>query len=144
MGVTRGPSEGDVIRYEGLAERAVAPRGKKNAPEARASGAGMWSKRSGLLRQVLGAVGAQHVQHQFRVGRGTDGVVQDDIARGDWLAVNACVGVVIRAHSGTGEGNSGEEAASARVGEHLSAQGYVRVRRGIAPDGTGCDRGVAA
>src|SRR5271154_6331800 len=135
MGVTRGPSEGDVIRCEGLAERAVAPRGKKNAPEARASGAGMWLKRSGLLRQVLGAVRAQGVEHELGIRCGTHSAVQDNIARGDWLAVNACVGVVVRTHGRAGQRDSGEEGASARGGGELCAQSYL---------GPGRDGGRAA
>src|SRR5271155_4676558 len=144
MGVTRGPSEGDVIRCEGLAERAVAPRGKKNAPEARASGAGMRSKRSGLLRQVLGAVGAQGVQQELGIRRGANRTVQHNLAGGDFLSVDAFVGVVVRANGGTGQRNSREEAAGARIGEHLRAQGYVGIRRGVSPNGACGNRGVAA
>src|SRR6202041_4094510 len=71
-----------------------------------------------------------------------DGIVQDDFPRRNFLSIDAFVGVVIRANRGTRKRDSGEQTASARVGEHFRAQAYVGIRRGISANGTGRDRGI--
>src|SRR6204780_168733 len=68
----------------GATIREIAPRKKKRRRQ-EPSGAESVSKRDRLLRQVLGAVGAQSLEREGRVRSGRDGAVQHAFARGEFL-----------------------------------------------------------
>ena len=72
--------------------------------------------RSGFLQcgeQLLGAI-----------WRG-DGVVEDDVLRAHFFAIDVFVGSIVWAERGTCERDPGEEPSSAGVGKYFSAQGDI-------------------
>jgi len=72
--------------------------------------------------------------------RGTwngDRALENDVRRLDLFAIDLFVGVVVRAHGGSCERNTGEESAVAGVAQHLGTQCDVGIRRGGPALGTG-------
>src|SRR5579864_3314048 len=97
-----------------------------------------------LVREVLGTVLRESVNHLsggVRSGRRT---VKDDFFCLEMLAVNSTVGIVIGAQGGTIERDTREQPSRSRVGENLSAEGDVGSCFCVASDRTRGGRSVGA
>src|SRR5262249_7422014 len=96
------------------------------------------------IGQVLRSPFVQVGNHLLRRWRNRHGSLENDVSSLDLLFIEHFVGAVVRAHGGTGERDSGEQSARARVGENFGAQRYVGRGFGIASLGAGRRRGIPA
>lgn len=78
-------------------------------------------------------------------GGGDSGAaVEDDVPGGDLFAVEFFVGVVVGAEGGAFEGDTGEQATGAGVGEDFGAHGGIGGGGGIAAFGSGGGGGIGS
>src|SRR6516225_8417469 len=96
------------------------------------------------IGQVLRSLFVQVGHHLLRRWRNRHGSLENDVSGLHLLFIEHFVGAVVRAHGGTGERDSGEQAARARVGENFGAQCYVGRGFGIASLRSGRRRGIPA
>src|SRR6266404_2267912 len=96
------------------------------------------------IGKVLGSFLVQVSNQLLRGGRNANRTFEDDVFSVNFFAVDLFVGVVVGADGGPGQGNSGKQTASARVGENFGAHGDVRGSFSVAALGAGGGGGVSA
>src|ERR1700741_4440993 len=89
-----------------------------------------WGRRSRL--GVLRRMGVKRLEKKPRGRRRRNSAFQNDVFRADLLSIERLVGAVVGAKRGAGEGNTGEQAPRAGVGEDFGAKGDVGFSGGIA------------
>src|SRR5277367_778250 len=81
---------------------------------------------------VLRRMRVESLEKKLSRGGRRNGALQHNILRRDLLSVERLVAVVVRAKRGTGEGNTGEQASSAGIGEDFGAKRDIGFSGGIA------------
>src|ERR1700728_4053367 len=96
----------------------------------------------GLLGQVVGRMLVQRAQQECCGRRSRHYLVEDNCLSRHVFPVRTLVGIIVWTQSGTGQRETGEETARAKVGEDLCPHGDIRLSGGIPANRPGRRGGV--